>query len=55
VFSGSIRRNLDLLEEYSDIAIWKSLEKTHLDEFISKLPDGLLTDMSNSESVFSAG
>jgi len=31
MFSGSIRRNLDLLEEYSDIEIWKSLEKTHLD------------------------
>lgn len=55
MFSGSIRRNLDPFDEYSDIAIWKSLEKTNLDEFISKLPDRLLTNMSNSDNIFSAG
>ncbi|EAS01881.2 ABC transporter C family protein (macronuclear) [Tetrahymena thermophila SB210] len=55
VFSGSIRRNLDPLDEYTDEEIWQALKQTDLEETIKKLPHGLLTDMSNAQSVFSTG
>ncbi|XP_031639826.1 multidrug resistance-associated protein 4-like, partial [Contarinia nasturtii] len=36
LFSGTLRRNLDPFEEYSDDDIWNALENVELKEFISK-------------------
>ncbi|EAS02358.2 ABC transporter family protein (macronuclear) [Tetrahymena thermophila SB210] len=55
VFSGSIRRNIDPLDEYTDQQIYHVLRETGLNELISKLPQGIETDMSDSASVFSMG
>ncbi|EAR91413.2 ABC transporter family protein (macronuclear) [Tetrahymena thermophila SB210] len=55
VFSGSIRRNLDPLNEYNDTEINKILKEISLSQKISKLKEGLLTDMSNANDLFSSG
>lgn len=49
MFSGSLRSNVDPLNEFSDEDIWKTLHKTHLDVFVPNLD----TDMD--ELNFSTG
>lgn len=44
LFSGSLRMNLDPLEENRDTQIWKALEHAHLKEFIQNLPQKLEYD-----------
>ena len=41
IFSGSLRRNLDPLDMFSDEEIWTCLENAHLKQFVSGLPEGL--------------
>lgn len=42
MFSGTLRLNLDPFDQYSDDAIWESLERAHLkDDIISKFPEKL--------------
>ena len=41
IFSGSLRRNLDPLNIYTDGEIWTSLENAHLKQFVSELSEGL--------------
>ena len=41
LFSGDLRMNLDPFDEYSDDAVWQSLEHAHLKTFVSGLPKGL--------------
>ncbi|XP_031637635.1 multidrug resistance-associated protein 4-like, partial [Contarinia nasturtii] len=36
LFSGTLRRNLDPFEEYSDADIWSALDNVELKEFVSK-------------------
>ncbi|EAR91416.2 ABC transporter family protein (macronuclear) [Tetrahymena thermophila SB210] len=55
VFAGSIRRNLDPLDEYTDAEINQILKEINLSEKIQKLKEGLLTDMSNANELFSSG
>ncbi|KAL4476511.1 hypothetical protein ABPG74_010244 [Tetrahymena malaccensis] len=55
VFSGSIRRNLDPLEQYSDIQIEKVLEDIELKDKINQLEHKVLTDMTNTSEIFSTG
>ena len=55
IFVGSVRRNLDPLNEYSEQRIIDALIETGLWEYIKTLPKGLETDMSNASSVFSVG
>ncbi|KAL4479034.1 hypothetical protein ABPG73_022152 [Tetrahymena malaccensis] len=55
VFNGTVRRNLDPLDEYTEDQIWQSLKQTNLEETIKKLPSGLNTDMTNVQSIFSTG
>lgn len=43
MFSGSIRSNIDPLNEYSDEDIWKTLHKIHMDSVISSIDTGLET------------
>ena len=55
IFKGSIKRNLDPLNKYSDDQLIKALEETQLWDYVKSLPNGLNTDMSNASSVFSVG
>ena len=54
LFSGSLRINLDPLDDYSDDEIWTALELAHLKTFILTLNQGLdypLTESGNNLSV----
>ena len=42
LFSGTLRRNLDPFEAYTDEAMWIALDQAHLKEFVSGLTEGLL-------------
>ena len=55
VFTGSIGRNLDPLNKYSNEELWYALEEVGLKSYIESLPDKLDTDMTNATSVFSVG
>ncbi|KAL4493366.1 hypothetical protein ABPG73_007173 [Tetrahymena malaccensis] len=55
VYSGSIRRNLDPLDQFSDTEINQILKEINLSEKVLKLKEGFLTDMSNANDVFSSG
>ncbi|EAR99877.2 ABC transporter family protein (macronuclear) [Tetrahymena thermophila SB210] len=55
VFSGSIRQNIDPLNEFSNEEIICVLKETGLYELVQKLPNSINTDMSDASSVFSMG
>ncbi|KAL4470182.1 hypothetical protein ABPG74_011793 [Tetrahymena malaccensis] len=55
IFSGSIRKNLDPLDEYDDEKIQTALKETQLYDMVNSLPKGIYTDMSDVSSVFSVG
>mgnify|MGYP002623134508 CR=1 FL=1 len=55
VFSGSVRRNLDPLNQHTDEELWHALEEVKLKDYVSKLDHKLETDMTNVSSVFSVG
>ena len=41
LFSGSLRMNLDPMDEHTDNEIWKALEHAHMKEFVQCLPQKL--------------
>lgn len=41
IFSGTLRLNLDPLEEYSDLQIWNALEQANLKEYVNGLDNKL--------------
>ncbi|XP_060850595.1 probable multidrug resistance-associated protein lethal(2)03659 [Rhopalosiphum padi] len=55
LFSGSMRKNLDPLNEYPDHALWNALEEVELKTIVEDLPDGLNSKMSEGGSNFSVG
>ncbi|XP_022162518.1 probable multidrug resistance-associated protein lethal(2)03659 isoform X2 [Myzus persicae] len=55
LFSGSMRKNLDPLDEYPDHALWNALEEVELKTAVEDLPDGLNSKMSEGGSNFSVG
>lgn len=55
VFSGSVRRNLDPLNVYTEEQVINALQETGLWDYVKSLPQGLNTEMNNSSSVFSVG
>ncbi|XP_014488634.1 PREDICTED: probable multidrug resistance-associated protein lethal(2)03659 isoform X2 [Dinoponera quadriceps] len=55
LFTGSLRRNLDPFDRYSDAILWQALEDVELKDTISDLAAGLDTKVSDEGSNFSVG
>ncbi|XP_040109521.1 ATP-binding cassette sub-family C member 11-like isoform X2 [Oryx dammah] len=55
LLSGTIRFNLDPFDCCTDEQIWDALERTFLNETISKLPQGLQAEVVENGSNFSVG
>ncbi|EFN85517.1 Probable multidrug resistance-associated protein lethal(2)03659 [Harpegnathos saltator] len=55
LFTGSLRRNLDPFDRYSDAMLWQALEDVELKDTISDLAAGLDTKVSDEGSNFSVG
>lgn len=55
LFSGTMRKNLDPFDEYSDDLLWKALAEVELKQAVSDLPGGLNSKMSEGGSNFSVG
>ncbi|GFS27775.1 multidrug resistance-associated protein 4 [Elysia marginata] len=55
LFTGSVRRNLDPFDEYSDSQLWGALEEVQLKEAITNNPDNLYMEVTEGGSNFSAG
>ncbi|XP_066571078.1 ATP-binding cassette sub-family C member 5 isoform X2 [Amia ocellicauda] len=55
LFIGTIRSNLDPWDQSSDCQIWEALEKTHIKDTISQLPQGLLSEVVENGENFSVG
>ncbi|CAH0551541.1 unnamed protein product [Brassicogethes aeneus] len=55
LFSGSMRKNLDPFEEYSDETLWNALEQVEMKETIAELPSGLSSTVMEGGSNFSIG
>ncbi|CAK67718.1 unnamed protein product (macronuclear) [Paramecium tetraurelia] len=55
LFTGSLRQNLDPFNLYDDQAIWQALEVAGLKEYTRSFSNGLLTDISDVNSLFSVG
>ena len=55
LFSGSLRRNLDPFEDFSDDVLWSALEAVKLKESVSDLSAGLDSIMTEGGSNLSVG
>ncbi|KAL4217443.1 hypothetical protein ACF0H5_023893 [Mactra antiquata] len=55
LFSGSLRMNLDPLENYSDADIWTALEHAHLKSFVDGLPTKLEYEVGEGGQNLSVG
>ncbi|KAK6589532.1 ATP-binding cassette [Cryptosporidium xiaoi] len=55
VFSGTIRFNLDPLQQHTDQEIEQALQKSHLYNFVKNLPNGLETILDSGAQVLSTG
>jgi len=54
-FTGTVKKNLDPIESYSEDELWKVLEDVNLKGYVESLEKGLHTDMTNASSIFSVG
>ncbi|CAD8086391.1 unnamed protein product [Paramecium sonneborni] len=55
LFNGSLRSNLDPFDQYDDQAIQQALQVSGLYEYTKSFSNGLLTDISDINSLFSVG
>ncbi|KAI5077528.1 hypothetical protein GOP47_0007352 [Adiantum capillus-veneris] len=55
LFQGTVRTNLDPLNQYMDSEIWEALRKSKLAELIEKLPRQLETPVKDQGENWSAG
>ncbi|XP_045472450.1 probable multidrug resistance-associated protein lethal(2)03659 [Harmonia axyridis] len=55
LFSGTMRKNLDPFNEFSDDILWSALEQVELKEAIDDLGNGLDSQISESGANFSVG
>ncbi|XP_022796167.1 multidrug resistance-associated protein 4-like isoform X2 [Stylophora pistillata] len=54
LFSGTLRKNLDPFDEYSEMELWRALQEVQLSDMICSLTgglDGLLTESGSNLSV----
>ncbi|XP_016051789.1 PREDICTED: multidrug resistance-associated protein 6 [Miniopterus natalensis] len=55
LFPGSLRRNLDMLQEHTDEAIWKALETVQLRALVASLPGQLQYECTDQGDDLSLG
>ncbi|KAF9285150.1 hypothetical protein BGZ88_009647 [Linnemannia elongata] len=55
LFAGTIRENLDPLNELSDAELWQALDRAHLKPHIASLSGGLSFEVSQNGENFSVG
>lgn len=55
LFSGTMKKNLDPFNEYSDEVLWKALEQVELKEAVIDLGNGLDSQISEGGANFSVG
>ncbi|XP_072399246.1 probable multidrug resistance-associated protein lethal(2)03659 [Diabrotica undecimpunctata] len=55
LFSGTLRKNLDPFDEYSDEVLWNALEEVELKHAVDELPSALDSKMAEGGSNFSVG
>lgn len=55
LFSGTMRKNLDPFDEYTDELLWRALEDVELKEVVEDLVAGLESKVSEGGSNFSVG
>ena len=55
IFTGSIRYNITLDEDFSDEEIWNVLKKVCLDERVKNLDNGLDHNLENMGEILSGG
>ncbi|XP_026808487.1 probable multidrug resistance-associated protein lethal(2)03659 isoform X2 [Rhopalosiphum maidis] len=55
LFSGTMRKNLDPFDKYSDHVLWKALDEVELKDFVEDLSDGLNSKISEDGSNLSIG
>ncbi|RZB40188.1 ABC tran and/or MMR HSR1 domain containing protein, partial [Asbolus verrucosus] len=55
LFSGTLRKNLDPFDDYSDDQLWNALEEVELRKSISELASGLSSNVAEGGSNFSVG
>ncbi|XP_060989038.1 ATP-binding cassette sub-family C member 4-like isoform X3 [Dama dama] len=55
LFTGTMRKNLDPFDEYTNEDLWDALEEVRLKEIIESLPDKMDTELVESGSNLSVG
>jgi len=55
MFKGTIRYNIDPLDQYNDDLIWNALKEVQLYSHVKGLNSGLDTKISGESGVFSVG
>ncbi|KAI9535317.1 Canalicular multispecific organic anion transporter 1 [Dissostichus eleginoides] len=55
LFSGTLRMNLDPFDKFSDEAIWKVLELSHLKDYVAGLQEGLQHEVAEGGENLSVG
>ncbi|XP_031732915.1 ATP-binding cassette sub-family C member 2 [Anarrhichthys ocellatus] len=55
LFSGTLRMNLDPFDKFSDEAIWRVLELSHLKDYVAGLQEGLQHEVAEGGENLSVG
>eukprot|EP00058_Branchiostoma_floridae_P004550 XP_002590038.1 hypothetical protein BRAFLDRAFT_81656 [Branchiostoma floridae] len=55
LFSGSLRRNLDPFNDFTDLQLWSAIEEVQLKQAVNELQGKLESEMAESGTNFSVG